>query len=162
MNARGTWLVAAILLLAVAAAGSTLVYHWSRARAAIGYFGAENAALIRSADQVFLLQQSDQAAERRDISHVADLEDLQKALVEDASYRTAAQANDCVSDWSTTLQFHQGGRSCSVEVDLACGKVRLAGKPTELDASPIHEGLQEFIAFAVSRTASLTETTDSE
>ncbi|MCC9606344.1 hypothetical protein LOC68_18335 [Blastopirellula sp. JC732] len=162
MNARGTWLVAAILLLAVSVAVLTTIYHWNRARAAIGYFGPEEAALIRSAQQVFLVRKVDGKTERRDISHVADLDDLKKALVEDASYQIPGKPNRCTPTWTTMLEFHEHGRSYEIEIDVDCGYIRAAGAQSQLDAEPIREGLQQFVAFAISRTTPITETNRSE
>lgn len=162
MKTSGTWLVAAIVILAAAVAGLTLVYHWNRTRAAIEYFGPADAELILGADQVFLIRHVDGQTERRDITHVADLDDLQKALVEDASYRIPGELTKAKPQWTITLEFHRGGQSCAVDVDPQMGVIQAGGKQEQLDADPIREGMQEFFAYAISRTAPIPPKSDSE
>ncbi|UUO07108.1 hypothetical protein M4951_02075 [Blastopirellula sp. J2-11] len=162
MKTRGTWLVAAILLLAATIAGLNLAYHWSRTREAITYFGPDDVVLIRSAKQVQLVRQIDGNEQRRDISHVADLDDLQKALVEDASYRFPGVDSPCEPDWPIALEFHQDGKTCTIAIDLDCGQIKSAGRENGLDAAPIQDGLREFIDYAVSRSTPILVTDGSE
>lgn len=162
MKSRGTWLVAAILLLAATIAGLNLAYHWNRTKAAIDYFGPTDVALIRNAKQVLLVRQIEGQEERRDISHVTDLDDLQKALVEDASYRFPAVGLNCEPTWPITLEFHHAGQVCGVAIDLDCGLIQSASRKHALDAAPIQAGLREFVDYALSRSTPITATSDSE
>ena len=144
-NASGTYLVAAIIAVAVLSAGITIAYHWSQSRFTVAYWGGEHATQIRAAEEVRLVDlNSDAAAE--DISKAKGLVHFRQALIEDASFVGTVPRDEANPNWKVEVRFIDPDtqQETTVQFDLDGGLVGLPDREDVLNAQPIAEGLRTF------------------
>lgn len=146
-NASGTYVVAAMIAVAVLAAGITIGYHWSQSRFAVAYWGPENATHIRAAEEVRLVDRSGNEPPQ-DISAAKGLVHFRQALIEDASFLATVPSSEVSPQWEVEVIFSDPSSQSetTVHFDLQHGLVGLPDRVEVLDAQPIAAGLRTFFA----------------
>ena len=148
---RGKFLIVAIFLVAVVAAGFAWWHQFQKGRHALSLWGAGPAVLIRHAPRVELLRLNtpELAAvilEHQDISRARGIVHARQALVEDASFDFQAARGDCRPRWQYALRFSDTGRRATIQFDFDCGRARLEESGQEVAMTPkLAAGMKMFI-----------------
>lgn len=146
-STSGTWLVAAIVAVAVLAAGITIAYHWSQSRYTVEYWGGENATRIRAAKKVVVVDWNGDG-QPKDISTAKGLVHFRQALIEDASFVKVLPYSEAIPLWQVDVIFTDPATQTEtvVQFDLNKGLVGMPDRVEVLDAQPIAKGLRTFFA----------------
>ena len=165
---RGTWLVAALLLLGLAAAVTGIWFQWQQTRRCLDFYGPAAARRIAAAPTVELLlvkpgQGSGRlvARSRIDISKAPGLVHLRRGLVEDANFNwqgTDARAGGGGAggaatgrlpneSWDVALVFSEplGQTTLVIDLDPAGGSLAAVGQPGRIGLGRIGPGLEKWV-----------------
>jgi len=156
---RGTWLVAALLLLGLAAAVTGIWFQWQQTRRCLDFYGPAAARRIAAAPTVELLRVQTGAEPGRlvarsriDISKAAGLVHLRRGLVEDANFNwqgsDAAVQERLPSDaWDVALVFSEplGRTTLVIDLDPSGGSLAAVGQPGRIGLGRIRPGLEKWI-----------------
>ena len=169
---RGTWLVAALLLLGLAAAITGIWFQWQQTRRCLDFYGPAAARRIAAAPTVELLlvqpgQGPGQLGEqtRIDISKAPGLVHLRRGLVEDANFSwqgTDARASGGgaggavperlpLESWDVALVFSEplGRTTLVIDLDPAGGSLAAVGQPGRIGLGRIGPGLEKWVRSTV-------------
>jgi hypothetical protein len=147
MRSRGTLIVLAILLLAIALAVVNMVVQTRSSQRAVEHWGAQAARLILTASRVEVLQLGDKEGDgtadfieaspqrlpiagRRDASQSPGILHVRRALVSDSLYDWDALPSQSPV-WRYALRFREGDATFTLLLDDACSVIQAA----ENDAS---------------------------
>lgn len=165
---RGTWLVAALLLLGLAAAITGIWFQWQQTRRCLEFYGPAAARRIAAAPTVELLLMQPGAEPGRlvarsriDISKAPGLVHLRRGLVEDANFSwqgTDARASGGgagsavperlpLESWDVAFVFTEPGGSTTLVIDLdpARGSLAAVGQPGRIGLGRIGPGLEKWV-----------------
>ena len=169
---RGTWLVAALLLLGLAAAVTGIWFQWQQTRRCLDFYGPAAARRIAAAPTVELLlvkpgQGSGRlvARSRIDISKAPGLVHLRRGLVEDANFNwqgTDARASGAgaggaaperlpLDAWDVALVFSEplGRTTLVIDLDPSRGSLAAVGQPGRIGLGRIGPGLEKWVRSTV-------------
>lgn len=177
--ARGSWLVAGLLLLGVVAAMGGILFQRQQTRKCLGFYGAEAARRITATPNVELLRVEPGSGPRRllassrlDVSHAPGLVHLRRGLVEDANFAwgdprprgeagRTDQAPRTLDAWDAALVFTDpagGGRTILViDLDGHVGRLAVVGQPGWIGLGRIAPGLETWIRDTWRRASSAGE-----
>ena len=170
----GTWLVAGLLLMGVAAAVTGVWFQRHQTRRCLEFYGPSAARLITAAPRVELLRVQPGTSPGRlavqsqiDVSKAPGLVHLRRGLVEDANFNWQAvepadhasiQTRLSAESWDVALVFadpygtdtqarlHGGGQTTLViDFDPAGGCLALVGQPGRIGLGRIGPGLEKWI-----------------
>jgi len=170
----GTWLVAGLLLMGVAAAVTGVWFQRHQTRRCLEFYGPSAARLITEAPRVELLRVQPGTGPGRlavqsqiDVSKAPGLVHLRRGLVEDANFNWQAvepgehasiQTRLSAGSWDVALVFaepygtdsqsrlHGGGQTTLViDFDPAGGCLALVGQPGRIGLGRIGPGLEKWI-----------------
>jgi hypothetical protein len=170
----GTWLVAGLLLMGVAAAVTGVWFQRHQTRRCLEFYGPSAARLITAAPRVELLRVQPGTSPGRlavqsqiDVSKAPGLVHLRRGLVEDANFNWQAvepadhasiQTRLSAESWDVALvfaepygtdtqaQLHGGGQTTLViDFDPAGGCLALVGQPGRIGLGRIGPGLEKWI-----------------
>lgn len=170
---RGTWLVAGLLLLGLAAAITGIWFQWQQTRRCLEFYGPAAARRIAAAPTVELLLvragtgASRLAAHTRiDVSKAPGLVHLRRGLVEDANFNWqgtdardrggeaggAAAARLPSAAWDVALVFSEplGSTTLVIDFDSAGGALAVVGQPGRIGLGRIGPGLEKWIRSTLS------------
>ena len=165
---RGTWLVAALLLLGLAAAITGIWFQWQQTRRCLDFYGPAAARRIAAAPTVELLLVQPGAEPGRlvarsriDISKAPGLVHLRRGLVEDANFNwqgTDARAGGGGAggaatgrlpneSWDVALVFSEplGQTTLVIDLDPAGGSLAAVGQPGRIGLGRIGPGLEKWV-----------------
>jgi hypothetical protein len=167
---RGSWLVAGLLALGVAAALVGVWFQREQTRQCLGFYGPAAARRITSAADVELLvvrpgrgPRSLKVVSRRDVSRAAGLVHLRRGLVEDANFTWPAGVTDradagrrpppaaprTLEAWDTALVFRDqadgGETTLVIDFDAPTGALTVVGQPGRIGLGRIGPGLEKWI-----------------
>ena len=165
---RGTWLVAALLLLGLAAAVTGIWFQWQQTRRCLDFYGPAAARRIAAAPTVELLLMQPGAEPGRlvarsriDISKAPGLVHLRRGLVEDANFNwqgTDARAGGGGAggaatgrlpneSWDVALVFSEplGQTTLVIDLDPAGGSLAAVGQPGRIGLGRIGPGLEKWV-----------------
>ena len=165
---RGTWLVAALLLLGLAAAVTGIWFQWQQTRRCLDFYGPAAARRIAAAPTVELLLVQPGAEPGRlvarsriDISKAPGLVHLRRGLVEDANFNwqgTDARAGGGGAggaatgrlpneSWDVALVFSEplGQTTLVIDLDPAGGSLAAVGQPGRIGLGRIGPGLEKWV-----------------
>ena len=165
---RGTWLVAALLLLGLAAAITGIWFQWQQTRRCLEFYGPAAARRIAAAPTVELLLMQPGAEPGRlvarsriDISKAPGLVHLRRGLVEDANFNwqgTDARAGGGGAggaatgrlpneSWDVALVFSEplGQTTLVIDLDPAGGSLAAVGQPGRIGLGRIGPGLEKWV-----------------
>jgi hypothetical protein len=163
---RGSYVIVAIVLIAVVAAAAPLAYRYFRSRDVLALWGPEAALLIHDeADEIWLdvvetagtpgpepsfdIQgRSYAVARRKNISQARGLLNARQALVENKSFLWGQARGDCQPRWEYALVFVAGetGRKATIAVDTQCNRALLLETGAEIALQPrIAQALHDFV-----------------
>ena len=165
---RGTWLVAALLLLGLAAAITGIWFQWQQTRRCLEFYGPAAARRIAAAPTVELLLMQPGAEPGRlvarsriDISKAPGLVHLRRGLVEDANFNwqgTDARASGAgaggaaperlpLDAWDVALVFSEplGRTTLVIDLDPAGGSLAAVGQPGRIGLGRIGPGLEKWV-----------------
>ena len=169
---RGTWLVAALLLLGLAAAITGIWFQWQQTRRCLEFYGPAAARRIAAAPTVELLLMQPGAEPGRlvarsriDISKAPGLVHLRRGLVEDANFNwqgTDARASGAgaggaaperlpLDAWDVALVFSEplGRTTLVIDLDPSRGSLAAVGQPGRIGLGRIGPGLEKWIRSTV-------------
>ena len=166
---RGTWLVAALLLLGLAAAITGIWFQWQQTRRCLEFYGPAAARRIAAAPTVeLLLVQPGEgpgqlgAQTRIDISKAPGLVHLRRGLVEDANFSwqgTDARASGGgaaperlpLESWDVAIVFSEplGRTTLVIDLDPAGGNLAAVGQPGRIGLGRIGPGLEKWVRSTV-------------
>ena len=169
---RGTWLVAGLLLLGLAAAIAGIWFQRHQTRRCLEFYGPAAARRIAAAPTVeLLLVQPGQgpgqlgAQTRIDISKAPGLVHLRRGLVEDANFSwqgTDARASGGgaggamperlpLESWDVAFVFSEplGRTTLVIDLDPAGGSLAAVGQPGRIGLGRIRPGLEKWIRSTV-------------
>ena len=169
---RGTWLVAALLLLGLAAAITGIWFQWQQTRRCLEFYGPAAARRIAAAPTVELLLMQPGAEPGRlvarsriDISKAPGLVHLRRGLVEDANFNwqgTDARAGGGGAggaatgrlpneSWDVALVFSEplGQTTLVIDLDPAGGSLAAVGQPGRIGLGRIGPGLEKWVRSTV-------------
>jgi hypothetical protein len=176
---RGTWLVAGLLLMGVAAAITGIWFQRHQTRRCLEFYGASASRRITSAPRVELLTVQPGSGPGRlvfqsriDVSKAPGLVHLRRGLVEDAnfSWQTAGARPDVApaarlpaAAWDVALVFTEtGGTDTStrprdagqttlvIDFDAPGGCLAMVGQPGRIGLGRIGTGLEKWIRGTLS------------
>jgi len=171
---RGTWLVAGLLLLGLAAAATGIWFQWQQTRRCLAFYGPAAARRIAAAPTVELLLVQPGAVagrlaalQRIDVSKAPGLVHLRRGLVEDANFNWQASDGAAAerlpsNAWDVALVFTEPGGSRSapesgdqsgdqshttlvINFDPSGGSLAMVGKPGRIGLGRIGAGLEKWI-----------------
>ena len=156
---RGSWLVAGLLLLGLAAAITGIWFQWQQTRRCLAFYGPAAARRIAasSAVELMLVQPGGQAGQlvaqtRIDVSKAAGLVHLRRGLVEDANFNWQASGGAAPErlpseSWDVALVFGEPLGSTTLVIDLnpAGGSLAVVGQPGRIGLGRIGPGLEKWI-----------------
>lgn len=171
---RGTWLVAGLLLLGVAAAVTGVWFQRHQTRRCLAFYGPAAARRIAAAPIVELLLVRPGGMPARlaarapiDVSKAPGLVHLRRGLVEDANFDwragdggTAAAASQPLplDAWDVAFVFMESGRSGAatssgdegrttlvVDLDPSGGNLAVVGQPGRIGLGRIGPGLEKWV-----------------
>ena len=162
---RGTWLVAALLLLGLAAAITGIWFQWQQTRRCLEFYGPAAARRIAAAPTVELLLMQPGAEPGRlvarsriDISKAPGLVHLRRGLVEDANFSwqgTDARASGGgaaperlpLESWDVAIVFSEplGRTTLVIDLDPAGGSLAAVGQPGRIGLGRIGPGLEKWV-----------------
>lgn len=139
----GRLAVLAILLVGLAAASVAWIVNYQRSRKTIEFFGAEGAALVRTAPRVELLRAAPDAAV--DLSHAPGLLNARSALLSDDRFDWKATPR--LDSPLFTVRFSDAQRSIDVTFDFENRTLQASstGKVAVLQ-SKMSEGWRQYLA----------------
>ena len=160
---RGTWLVAALLLLGLAAAITGIWFQWQQTRRCLEFYGPAAARRIAAAPMVELLLMQPGAEPGRlvarsriDISKAPGLVHLRRGLVEDANFSWqssggAVQERLPLESWDVAFVFTEplGRTTLVIDLDPAGGSLAAVGQPGRIGLGRIGPGLEKWIRSTV-------------
>ena len=169
---RGTWLVAALLLLGLAAAVTGIWFQWQQTRRCLDFYGPAAARRIAAAPTVELLLMQPGAEPGRlvarsriDISKAPGLVHLRRGLVEDANFNwqgTDARAGGAgaggaaperlpLDAWDVALVFSEplGRTTLVIDLDPSRGSLAAVGQPGRIGLGRIGPGLEKWVRSTV-------------
>ena len=169
---RGTWLVAALLLLGLAAAVTGIWFQWQQTRRCLDFYGPAAARRIAAAPTVELLLMQPGAEPGRlvarsriDISKAPGLVHLRRGLVEDANFSwqgTDARAGGGgaggvaperlpLDAWDVALVFSEplGRTTLVIDLDPSRGSLAAVGQPGRIGLGRIGPGLEKWVRSTV-------------
>ena len=169
---RGTWLVAALLLLGLAAAVTGIWFQWQQTRRCLDFYGPAAARRIAAAPTVELLLMQPGAEPGRlvarsriDISKAPGLVHLRRGLVEDANFNwqgTDARASGAgaggaaperlpLDAWDVALVFSEplGRTTLVIDLDPSRGSLAAVGQPGRIGLGRIGPGLEKWVRSTV-------------
>ena len=169
---RGTWLVAALLLLGLAAAVTGIWFQWQQTRRCLDFYGPAAARRIAAAPTVELLLVQPGAEPGRlvarsriDISKAPGLVHLRRGLVEDANFNwqgTDARASGAgaggaaperlpLDAWDVALVFSEplGRTTLVIDLDPSRGSLAAVGQPGRIGLGRIGPGLEKWVRSTV-------------
>jgi len=166
---RGTWLVAALLLLGLAAAITGIWFQWQQTRRCLDFYGPAAARRIAAAPTVELLLMQPGAEPGRlvarsriDISKAPGLVHLRRGLVEDANFNWqgtdagasgggAALERLPLDAWDVALVFSEplGHTTLVIDLDPAGGSLAAVGQPGRIGLGRIGPGLEKWVRSTV-------------
>ena len=169
---RGTWLVAALLLLGLAAAITGIWFQWQQTRRCLEFYGPAAARRIAAAPTVELLLMQPGAEPGRlvarsriDISKAPGLVHLRRGLVEDANFNwqgTDARASGAGAGgaaperlphdaWDVALVFSEplGRTTLVIDLDPSRGSLAAVGQPGRIGLGRIGPGLEKWVRSTV-------------
>jgi len=170
----GTWLVAGLLLLGVAAAVTGVWFQRHQTRRCLEFYGSSAARLIAAAPTVELLLVKPGTGPGRlavrtriDVSKAPGLVHLRRGLVEDANFgwsadgtipAAASQTRLPAEAWDVALVFTETGRinaptqprgtgqtTLVIDFDPAGGCLAMVGQPGRIGLGRIGTGLEKWI-----------------
>ena len=170
---RGTWLVAGLLLLGLAAAITGIWFQWQQTRRCLEFYGPAAARRIAAAPTVELLLvragtgASRLAAHTRiDVSKAPGLVHLRRGLVEDANFKWqgtdardrggeaggAATARLPLDAWDVALVLSEplGSTTLVIDFDPSGGALAVVGQPGRIGLGRIGPGLEKWIRSTLS------------
>ena len=161
---RGTWLVAALLLLGLAAAITGIWFQWQQTRRCLEFYGPAAARRIAAAPTVeLLLVQPGQGAGQLgaqspiDISKAPGLVHLRRGLVEDANFSWQAGGGAVperlpLDAWDVAFVFTEPGGQTTLVIDLDAsgGALAVVGQPGRIGLGRIRPGLEKWIRSTLS------------
>ena len=169
---RGTWLVAALLLLGLAAAITGIWFQWQQTRRCLEFYGPAAARRIAAAPTVELLLMQPGAEPGRlvarsriDISKAPGLVHLRRGLVEDANFSwqgTDARASSGgagsavperlpLESWDVAFVFSEplGRTTLVIDLDPSRGSLAAVGQPGRIGLGRIGPGLEKWVRSTV-------------
>jgi len=160
---RGTWLVAGLLLLGVAAAIAGVWFQRHQTRRCLDFYGAVEARRIAAAPTVELLLVQPGAGPARlathsriDISKAPGLVHLRRGLVEDANFNWQSgnggvQERLPLDAWDVALVFSDplGRTTLVIDLDPSGGSLAAVGQPGRIGLGRIGPGLEKWIRSTV-------------
>jgi len=160
---RGTWLVAGLLLLGLAAAFTGIWFQRHQTRRCLEFYGPAAARRIAAAPTVELLLMQPGAEPGRlvarsriDISKAPGLVHLRRGLVEDANFNwqgsdAAVQERLPSESWDVALVFSEplGQTTLVIDLDRAGGGLAAVGQPGRIGLGRIRPGLEKWIRSTV-------------
>ncbi len=169
---RGTWLVAALLLLGLAAAITGIWFQWQQTRRCLDFYGPAAARRIAAAPTVELLLMQPGAEPGRlvarsriDISKAPGLVHLRRGLVEDANFSwqgTDARASGGgtggatpgrlpLDAWDVAFVFSEplGRTTLVIDLDPSRGSLAAVGQPGRIGLGRIGPGLEKWVRSTV-------------
>ena len=160
---RGTWLVAGLLLLGLAAAITGVWFQRHQTRRCLEFYGPVAARRIAAAPTVelLLLQPGTgpgrlAAQTRIDVSKAPGLVHLRRGLVEDANFSWRA-SDGAVPErlpsesWDVALVFREplGSTTLAIDFDPLGGALAVVGQPGRIGLGRIGPGLEKWIRSTV-------------
>lgn len=156
---RGTWLVAGLLLLGVAAAITGVWFQRHQTRRCLEFYGPAEARRITSAPAVELLLVQPgtgpgrlAAQTRIDVSKAPGLVHLRRGLVEDANFNWQAGGGAVperlpLESWDVALVFSEpiGSTTLVIDFDPSGGALAVVGQPGRVGLGRIGPGLEKWI-----------------
>ena len=160
---RGTWLVAGLLLLGLAAAITGIWFQRHQTRRCLEFYGPAAARRIAAAPTVeLLLVQPGQgpgqlgAQTRIDISKAPGLVHLRRGLVEDANFSWQASGGAVperlpLESWDVAFVFSEplGCTTLVIDLDPSGGALAAVGQPGRIGLGRIRPGLEKWIRSTV-------------
>jgi len=160
---RGTWLVAGLLLLGLAAAITGIWFQRHQTRRCLEFYGPAEARRIATAPTVELLlvqpgaEPGRLAAHSRiDVSKAPGLVHLRRGLVEDANFNWqasgwAALERLPLESWDVALVFSEplGRTTLVIDLDPSGGSLAAVGQPGRIGLGRIGPGLEKWIRSTV-------------
>ena len=160
---RGTWLVAGLLLLGLAAAITGIWFQRHQTRRCLEFYGPAAARRIAAAPMVeLLLVQPGQgpgqlgAQTRIDISKAPGLVHLRRGLVEDANFSWQASSGAVperlpLESWDVAFVFTEplGRTTLVIDLDQSGGTLAAVGQPGRIGLGRIRPGLEKWIRSTV-------------
>jgi len=162
---KGKLVILFIFGLALVAVVAALWYRYEQTRRTLGYWGPENAALLKSSAEAELIElappnapidaqsetlevdgQRRRIVRRVDITRARGLVNVRNALTLDASYGWDTAATNCHSDWDYALRLTDGPQEVVLLLDMQCGQVRPLDGSKAAHIDPILDGLREFFS----------------
>lgn len=160
---RGTWLVAGLLLLGLAAAVTGIWFQRHQTRRCLEFYGPTVARRIAAAPTVELLLVQPgsgpgrlAAHARVDVSKAPGLVHLRRGLVEDANFRwqasgVAAGGNSPprlpLESWDVAFVFSEplGLTTLVIDFDPSGGGLAVVGQPGRVELGRIGPGLEKWV-----------------
>jgi len=156
---RGTWLVAGLLLLGVAAAITGVWFQRHQTRRCLAFYGAAAARRIAAAPTVELLLVQPGAGAGRlairsriDVSKAPGLVHLRRGLVEDANFNWQASGGAVLERlpldaWDVAFVFREpiGSTTLVIDLDPSGGGLAVVGQPGRIGLGRIGPGLEKWI-----------------
>jgi len=159
---RGTWLVAGLLLLGVAAAIAGVWFQRHQTRRCLAFYGAAAARRIAAAPNVELLllqPGADRgqlvARSQIDVSKAPGLVHLRRGLVEDANFNWQASGRPDgaaaerlpLEAWDVAFAFSEplGRTTLVIDLDASGGALAVVGQPGRVGLGRIGPGLEKWV-----------------
>jgi len=156
---RGTWLVAGLLLLGVAAAVTGVWFQRHQTRRCLEFYGPAEARRIAAAPTVELLLVQPgtgpgrlAAHTRIDVSKAPGLVHLRRGLVEDANFNWrsgdgAVPERLPIESWDVAIVFSEplGSTTLVIDFDPSGGALTVVGQPGRIGLGRIGPGLEKWI-----------------
>ena len=158
-TARGTWLVAGLLLLGVAAAITGVWFQRYQTRRCLAFYGPAAARRIAAAPTVELLLVQPGvepgrlvARSRVDVSKAPGLVHLRRGLVEDANFNWRASGGAAperlpLESWDVAFVFSEpiGRTALVIDLDPSGGGLAVVGQPGRVRLGRIGPGLEKWV-----------------
>ena len=164
-TSRGTWLVAGLLLLGVAAALTGVWFQRHQTRRCLEFYGPAAARRIAAAPTVELLILQPgtgpgrlAANTRIDVSKAPGLVHLRRGLVEDANFNwqgsgvVGPERRLPLESWDVALVLSEplGSTTLVIDFDPAGGSLAMVGQPGRIGLGRIGPGLEKWIRSTLS------------
>jgi hypothetical protein len=131
---QGKYVIAAMLLVGVVAAGISLWHHYNISRQALEYWGQDGAKQILRAPKVVAVRFASgsssgqlSGAEERDASNARGLVNIRQALVQDAAYDWESVQPAGEGVWQYALRFEGDGPTVTVLLSFSEGRIGWQG-----------------------------------
>jgi hypothetical protein len=161
---RGSWLVAGLLLLGLAAAITGIWFQWQQTRRCLAFYGPAAARRIAAAPTVELILVQPGAGlgrlvaqTRIDISKAPGLVHLRRGLVEDANFNWQPSGGAVperlpLESWDVAIVFGEpiGSTTLVIDFDPAAGSLAVVGQPGRIGLGRIGPGLEKWIRSTLS------------